>query len=151
MPTWPVSQHPEVWPWIDLVFCSSRQHINRGIIPLMLKLSFVHILLASAWVADTADKWLFLPATPPTSITTNGVSRSRNTGPFNMAFVHTTFGRVPDIWEGISPYGTRRRSKNSRCAFYCNWWPISVLSECWQHWLAPTGTKTPTDAFRSQF
>lgn len=151
MPTWPVSQHPEVWPWIDLVFCSSRQHINRGIIPLMLKLSFVHILLASAWVADTADKWLFLPATPPTSITTNGVSRSRNTGPFNMAFVHTTFGRVPDIWEGISPYGTRRRSKNSRCAFYCNWWPISVLSESWQHWLAPTGTKTPTDAFRSQF
>ena len=68
-------------------------------------------------MADTADKWLFQPATPPTSRTTNPVSRSRNTGPFNMAFVRTTFGWVPNIWEGISLYGTRRRSKNSRCAF----------------------------------
>lgn len=38
------TQQPKVWRWADLVFGSSRRHIDRDIIPLMLKLSFVHIL-----------------------------------------------------------------------------------------------------------
>lgn len=65
------TQHPWIWPRVDLVFCSSRWHINRGIIPLMLKLIFVHILLASTWVADTADKWPFPPTASPTKGSTN--------------------------------------------------------------------------------
>lgn len=142
---WSATQHPKVWPWADLVFCSSRRHINRGIIPLMLKLSFVHIMLALTWVADTADKWLFLPSTPPTSRSTNGDKPELQRWPLQYGTCVHNIWAGSNIWEGISPSGrgggTRSWCKLSTCTFYCNWWPILVLSKLWQHWLAP-GTKT---------
>lgn len=113
----------KVWPWADLMFCSSSLHINRGIISLMLKLSFVHILLALTWVADTADKWLFLPATPPTSRSANQTSSSYDTGPFSVLFVSTAFGASLNIREGAPLSGTKRWSKISTWTFYCNFWP----------------------------
>lgn len=127
VPTWSATQHPKVWPWVDLLFCSSRRHINRGIIPLMLKLSFVHILLASTWVARSADKWLFQPPTPPTSRSTNQKSLSSNAGP-SLWYLCTQHWAGSNIWEGISPSGTRRWNKITTCTFYCNWWPISTLT-----------------------
>lgn len=147
----PRGQHPKVWPWVDLVFCSSRRHINHGIIPLMLKLSFVHILLASTWVADTADKWLFLPATSPTGRSANRRSPSCNAGPFQYGFcAEKTFGRAPTYGTAY-PHLGQGGGANSTCTFYCNWWPMTVLSKQWQRWLAPAGTKPPSDVFRLVF
>lgn len=143
VPTWSEAQHPEVWPWADLLFCSSRRHINRGIISLTLKLGFVHILLASTWVADTADKWLFLPTSPSTRRSTNRISSSCNPGPFNMLFVSTTSGLLQTYGRAYLHQGERGWSKIPTCAFYCNFWPISVLPKLW-HWLPPSGTITPS-------
>lgn len=63
-------------------------------------------------------------------------------------YVHHIWA-VSNIWEGIRPSGTRRWSKITTCTFYCNWWPISVISKHWgTHWLAPSGTKTHINACR---
>lgn len=63
----PVVWHPAskglTLGWVP--FCSSKQHINHGIIPWMPKLSFVHIIvLASRWLADSVNKCLLIFETP---------------------------------------------------------------------------------------
>ncbi len=128
-PTWSANTHPKVWPWADLMFCSSRRHINRGIIPLMLKLSFVQILLASTWVTDTADKWLFLPATPPTSRLTNWISPSCNAGPFNMTSVCTTFGQVQTYMRAYLHLGQGGGAKSEHAQFTVTDEPYQSTSE----------------------
>lgn len=140
VPTWSTTRHPSVWPWVDLMFCSSRRHINRGIIPLMLKLSFVHILLASTWVADTADKWVFffLPTTPSNQQINQSYKPKQQRWLLQYGICAHDIWAGSNIWEGISPSGMKRRSKICTCTLYCNWWPTSVLSNLW---LAAAGTK----------
>lgn len=153
VPTWSTTRHPSVWPWVDLMFCSSRRHINRGIIPLMLKLSFVHILLASTWVADTADKWVFffLPTTPSNQQINQSYKPKQQRWLLQYGICAHDIWAGSNIWEGISPSGMKRRSKICTCTLYCNWWPTSVLSNLW---LAAAGTKKNKkkkniEAFRS--